>query len=120
MMCHSIIICKPITTSNILIEIELMMQILPLYLPDAEFEQLKLNPSKSDRKYIRYQEFLREHAQATEQEIAAFEQEYQIELLNSDFKMRKFLKIGERVFQIIGIKDFREVFPIIKKVKVWG
>lgn len=89
MMCHSIIICKPITTSNILIEIELMMQILPLYLPDAEFEQLKLNPSKSDRKYIRYQEFLREHAQATEQEIATFEQEYPIELPD---EYREFLK----------------------------
>lgn len=49
-----------------------------------------------------------------------FRKEYRVELLNSDFEMRKFLKIGERVFQIIGIEDFREVFPIIKKVKVWG
>ena len=33
------------------------MQILPLHLSDTEFEQLKLNPSKSDRKYIRYRNF---------------------------------------------------------------
>ena len=58
------------------------MQILPLHLSDTEFEQLKLNSSKSDRKYILYQEFLREHAQATEQE-------YQIEL---PVECREFLK----------------------------